>query len=118
MRGVGEVSYSMYLIHFAILPLALLVAERLLPGSNWGTLALHFCLTTTITYLLALLTYRFVERPFIRWAHQLTRRGSPAADGRALAATADAASPVAAEDRPNSLRTSARSGLSALGLKR
>lgn len=73
MRGIGEVSYSMYLIHFAVLAPSLAFAERLAPGDGWETLALHFGLTAGCSFVLACLTYRWIEQPCIQWAARWVR---------------------------------------------
>lgn len=65
---IGKVSYSMYLVHFAVLPVSLKIAERLFPASNGLTVVAHFTMTVAATFAIACLTYRYVELPPIRWA--------------------------------------------------
>ncbi len=73
MQRIGHVSYSMYLLHFALLTPCLIVAERMSPGDNWRTLALHLVLTTGCSFALACVTYRWVEQPCINAAARLLR---------------------------------------------
>jgi len=73
MRKVGEVSYSMYLVHFVLLAPCLLVAEWLSPSDRWPTLIICYVLTATGSFLVACVTYRFIERPAIEWAAARTR---------------------------------------------
>jgi peptidoglycan/LPS O-acetylase OafA/YrhL len=74
MVRIGTVSYSMYLIHFALLAPSLWLAERVLPANDWTTLALHFMLTAGLSFAFACLAYRWIEQPCILWAH---RRSKP-----------------------------------------
>ncbi len=73
MQRIGHVSYSMYLLHFALLTPCLIAAERMAPGDNWRTLALHLVLTTGCSFALACVTYRWVEQPCINAAARLLR---------------------------------------------
>lgn len=77
MRRLGEVSYSLYLIHFALLAPSLTVAEWLLPSDGWPTMALHFALLVSCGFGLSCVTYDWIERPGIQWAARLLRRRSP-----------------------------------------
>ncbi len=76
MRRIGEVSYSRYLIHFALLAPCLTAAEWLAPGNGWPTLALHFGVTAACSFALACATYRLVEQPCIKGAARLLRRST------------------------------------------
>ena len=73
LRRIGEVSYSMYLLHFALLVPSMWIAERAAPA-GWPTLAVHMALTTGATVSLACLTHRWVEQPFIRAGRMLLAR--------------------------------------------
>ena len=75
IRRIGEVSYSMYLLHFALLAPSLTMAEWLAPGDDWRTFALHFGLTGAGSFVLACATYRWIEQPCIQW---MGRRLRPA----------------------------------------
>ena len=70
MRRLGEVSYSMYLVHFAVMPLSLLVSGYVFPGSDWKAFVLHFGPTATVAFIISCITYRWIEQPFIKWAHR------------------------------------------------
>jgi peptidoglycan/LPS O-acetylase OafA/YrhL len=78
MRKIGEVSYSMYLVHFAILAPSLSLAEWLFPANDWRTMIIHWVLTSTASFALSCLTFVFIERPAIRWAAARTRRSATA----------------------------------------
>lgn len=76
LRRIGEVSFSMYLLHFAVLAPCLYISEWMVPGDRWPTFATQFGLTTCISFACACVTHRFVEQPAIRWAANYTRRAS------------------------------------------
>jgi exopolysaccharide production protein ExoZ len=76
MRKIGQVSYSMYLVHFVLLAPCLRVAEWMAPGDDWRTMLLHFILTTAAAFVAACAAYRLIERPAINWAANYTRRAS------------------------------------------
>ena len=78
MRRIGQVSYSMYLIHFALLSTSLRLAERVLPSSDWRTMVLHVTLTALASLAAACVTFRAIERPPIRWAARWSSRRAPA----------------------------------------
>jgi peptidoglycan/LPS O-acetylase OafA/YrhL len=83
-RRIGEVSYSMYLIHFALLRTSFRMAEWLIPASDWRTMLLFFAVTASATFAIACLTYQFVELPVIRWA-----AGRPVSVGPKVVMAAD-----------------------------
>ncbi len=72
LRRIGEVSYSIYLIHFALLASSLRLAEWLIPASDWRTMLMHFIFIMTASFSVACVTYRTIEQPAIRWASRLT----------------------------------------------
>jgi peptidoglycan/LPS O-acetylase OafA/YrhL len=74
MCKVGEVSYSMYLVHFAVLAPSLSLAEWLVPADDWLTMVVHLVVTSTASFALSCLTFATIERPAIRWAAERTRR--------------------------------------------
>jgi peptidoglycan/LPS O-acetylase OafA/YrhL len=76
LRRIGEVSYSMYLLHFGILAPSLYLSERLMPGDRWPTMICHFALTSGLTFACACITHRFIEQPAIRWAASYIRSQS------------------------------------------
>ena len=55
MCKIGEVSYSMYLVHFAILAPSLSLAEWLLPSDDWRTMIIHFVITGIVSFTLSCL---------------------------------------------------------------
>lgn len=79
MQRLGQISYSMYLVHFALLAPSLTLAEWLAPAGSWRTLLLHMLLTTAGSVALAEVTYRVVEQPAIKlaanWGHRAGTRG-------------------------------------------
>lgn len=87
LRFVGRVSYSVYLWH----ALVILVATRLLYSFKGPLASIHQFATASavmlaciaaiigITLTLSSLTYRYVERPFIRLGQRLSRSSGPSA---------------------------------------
>ena len=73
MHRIGKVSYSMYLVHFALLAPSLTVAAWIVPAMDWRTLALHYAMTVGATFAIACATYRWVEQPCIQAAARLLR---------------------------------------------
>ena len=76
-RFLGRISYSLYLLHFAVLLLTLNSLDVLLPPawqSGLTAFLILFAATLAGTAGLAWLTYRCVERPCIDLGHRLTRR--------------------------------------------
>jgi peptidoglycan/LPS O-acetylase OafA/YrhL len=67
LRRVGTVSYSMYLIHGVLLLPCLSAADALAPQAGWVTFLLDLVLTAASSFALACLSYRFIERPAVRW---------------------------------------------------
>lgn len=76
MRKIGEVSYSMYLVHFAVLAPSLRLAERLFPANDWRTMIIDFVITSATSFTISCLTFVIIERPAIRWASGRTRRSA------------------------------------------
>lgn len=77
--SMGEVSYSMYLVHFAFLRPSFWLAHWLLPADTWATASLHLLLCTGAAYGMSRITYAYIEKPAIDWAHsRTTRRRVPA----------------------------------------
>ncbi len=74
IKKIGEISYSMYLVHWAILPVSLYVTEMVFPSDNYVTFATHFFITVIGAFILSCFSYRYIERPFIDWAHRQTRK--------------------------------------------
>lgn len=85
---VGEVSYSMYLVHFATMAPSMCMAEALFPANNTATMLTHFAMTAASTFLISCLTFRYVEKPGValgaRFIRSLNRRSSARADGTSV----------------------------------
>ena len=74
--AIGKMSFSMYLIHFSILPLAVWILNKIWTGSKDGLMSVAFSaivltLATLVSYLIATVTYRFIEQPFIEYGRKL-----------------------------------------------
>jgi peptidoglycan/LPS O-acetylase OafA/YrhL len=95
--GAGLVSYSVYLWHMPVL--LFLRKHGLTVEGGAGALALNLFSVAVATYALSWLTYRYVEKPALRW--KARRRVPPAPDsGLPLAApTAVASASVGARRR-------------------
>lgn len=84
VRWIGDISYTIYLIHFAVIWFAL--RELSLPqlgnlGSALAWSAFVFPLAIAYAYMSA----RFLERPIRRWAQRYGRRAQEARELRATA---------------------------------
>jgi peptidoglycan/LPS O-acetylase OafA/YrhL len=75
---IGEVSYSIYLVHFAVLPGSLLLAEWVLPASDWRTMVLHYMVTVVVSFGISCATYTYIEQPPIRWMSRWLKKRRPA----------------------------------------
>lgn len=62
----GALSYSVYLMH----PFAWLITARVLPST--ATPMLQLCTGLAVTFAIAALSYRMLERPAIRWGRRLS----------------------------------------------
>ena len=74
LRRIGEVSFSMYLLHFAVLAPCLYISTWLVHGNGWPTFAMQFALTSVVAFACGCVTHKFIEQPAIRWAATYTRR--------------------------------------------
>jgi acetyltransferase len=73
IRWIGDISYAIYLIHFAVIWFALY--EFSLPGDGSVRAVLTWCaIVYPFSILYAYLSARFLERPVRRWAHRFGRR--------------------------------------------
>ena len=76
MRWTGDISYAIYLIHFAVIWVALEELSLSQDGSVGAAVA--WCaLVYPISFGYAYLSAVFVERPVRRWAHRFGRRAQP-----------------------------------------
>jgi peptidoglycan/LPS O-acetylase OafA/YrhL len=76
---VGRVSFSVYLVHFAMLEPTYWTIRRMWPTYRPGPddlpfFGLYFCLVLAVTLSVSLLTYRSVEAPFMREGARIVRR--------------------------------------------
>jgi peptidoglycan/LPS O-acetylase OafA/YrhL len=79
IRWIGDISYAIYLIHFAAIWFAL--HEFSLPSDGSVIAVLVWCAVVyPVSILYAYLSARFLERPVRRWAHQFGRRAQARAD--------------------------------------
>ena len=81
LRAMGRVSYGMYLFHILIWATLLHFA----PGTHPGIV---FLVTAVVAFALARVSYRFVERPALRWRDRVASTEDPAIPGSAPAPTA------------------------------
>jgi peptidoglycan/LPS O-acetylase OafA/YrhL len=66
LTKIGAVSYSMYIIHFALLNFSGSISMRLSEFVNKNImLFVLFLITVTITFLVAVISEKYVEKPFI-----------------------------------------------------
>ncbi|MFP6802564.1 MAG: acyltransferase [Pseudomonadales bacterium] len=65
-RFIGRVSFSVYLWHIVILQV---VHQHVSVHPS-----VQFCLTIAVTFAISHLSYRWIERPCIRWGHQVSRQ--------------------------------------------
>lgn len=89
MRGLADISYSVYLIHFAVIWLALSQLSLPVGGSLWSAIAWSG-LVFPVSILYAFLSANLLERPIRRWAQRFRRpRGeAPKAERPAAAISA------------------------------
>ena len=79
IRWIGDISYAIYLIHFAVIFVAL--QEFSLPGDGSVLAVLAWCaLVYPVSIIYAYLSARFLERPVRRWAHRFGRRAQAPAE--------------------------------------
>jgi peptidoglycan/LPS O-acetylase OafA/YrhL len=71
---IGEVSYSMYLVHFAVLPASLHLSQWAFPASDWRTMFLHYGTSVAVSFAIACVTYKYIEQPPIRFVSRLLHR--------------------------------------------
>jgi len=76
LAGIGEISYSVYLVHPVVFNLLLWALMRTEVTSFWRTrhLATYVVLNMAITVALSVFTYRWVEQPAIAMGRSLSRR--------------------------------------------
>ena len=83
-RWLGDISYTIYLIHFAVIWFAL--REFSLPNSGQpGAVLAWAALVLPISIGYAYLSARWLERPVRRWAQRFGRRAQAAGETQAAA---------------------------------
>ena len=71
---IGEISFSLYILHFIVVRLLQLVAYPIEQALGWAPTFLLFYLTTlTVAGALAYASFRWIETPFIRRGRNLFR---------------------------------------------
>lgn len=79
IRWIGDISYAVYLIHFAVIWFALREFSLLSDGSFLAVL--EWCaIVYPVSILYAYVSARLLERPVRRWAHQFGRRAQARTD--------------------------------------
>jgi peptidoglycan/LPS O-acetylase OafA/YrhL len=84
VAGLGLVSFSAYLLHFAVIEWVLVKNPGIFHTGAIGYAAIAACgvgiiVVAAVTYLLSRFTYAVIELPAIQWAARLTRnRAAPA----------------------------------------
>ena len=79
IRWIGDISYAIYLIHFAVIWFVL--QEFSLPGDgSIGAVLAWSAVVYPVSILYAYLSARFLERPVRRWAHRFGRRAQAPAE--------------------------------------
>ena len=77
LRGLGTISYGVYLFHYGIYGLSMwLFAGHGYLLVDWKDLGIT-CLAVAATIAFASLSWRYFEKPIVRWSHK-RRYGSPA----------------------------------------
>jgi len=85
IRWIGDISYAIYLIHYAVIWLAL--EELSLPRDGGITAVLIWSsIVYPVSIGYAYLSARFLERPVRRWAHRFGRRAQPPVETTAVGA--------------------------------
>lgn len=76
LKRIGSISYSMYLIHFLFArSLSMFILSKV-DCTNYenATLVLLFILTVILTYLMALISEKLIEKPFIKLGKKLVKK--------------------------------------------
>lgn len=92
VAGLGKVSFSAYVLHFAVLKFVGMFFDRFWPFAKVGAASIPYAiallaLAIVVTRFVSAATYRFIEQPFINAGKTLIRRvfRSPRGDARQLA---------------------------------
>ncbi len=81
VAAVGKVSFSAYLLHFAVIELVLNAHAKFfhLGATGWPAIGIFFTsivIVAVVTCILSAITYTLVEKPMMQLAKRLTRRPS------------------------------------------
>jgi peptidoglycan/LPS O-acetylase OafA/YrhL len=74
--NIGKMSFSIYLIHFAALGVVNILLAKLWPFATTGVASIPYAgillaVAAMASYQVARITYRFIEKPFIRYGKSL-----------------------------------------------
>lgn len=94
VRAVADISYGVYLIHFAVI--WVLISELSLPTGSAGAAVVWAAIVYPVSLGYAYLSARFLERPVRRWAHKFRdrARAAEAAAGPRVVGQSGSAVPV------------------------
>jgi peptidoglycan/LPS O-acetylase OafA/YrhL len=74
MRGLADISYSVYLIHFAVIWFA--ISQLSLPlGGTFSSALIWTAIVLPVSLVYAYFSARLLERPVRRWANRFRHRG-------------------------------------------
>jgi peptidoglycan/LPS O-acetylase OafA/YrhL len=67
LRYLGQISYSVYLIHLPIIALTrVLVGDQVIAKMNGAELFMGGLLVVTVAFVVSSLTFAYIELPFLR----------------------------------------------------
>jgi peptidoglycan/LPS O-acetylase OafA/YrhL len=72
LARIGTVSFSMYIVHFALLSTAFALTARVVHSRGILFMAGDFLVLTTLAFAVSNVTYELIEAPFIRLARRMT----------------------------------------------
>lgn len=82
LRKIGEVSFSIYLLHYLLMQYTAGYVVRILNAAGLGTsgdlsYAIAFVVITSLSIAVAMITYRLIEAPSIALGARLSKRKAP-----------------------------------------
>ncbi|XXJ21250.1 acyltransferase family protein [Desulfovibrio caledoniensis] len=75
---IGKISFSVYLLHFAVLSTSYDIASHFIPGKGILFLGTYYLIVLFFTLILASITYHCIELPFMNYAKRIRSRRCPA----------------------------------------
>jgi peptidoglycan/LPS O-acetylase OafA/YrhL len=72
LEKIGKVSFSMYLIHFALMAPAYAFSSYVTAGRGPGFFITYYLTLAGATFLCSTVTYLIIEAPFIRLSHRIS----------------------------------------------